>query len=241
MSELRLILLITAVLAVASLYAWEMLKVRRARKYRGRPKRGAGASDIGPGPADQGRVDYLQTLAELSELAGAGLETGVPPEIEPLGPAREVPAPDGEQPPDRPDSGAEPVITLHVTATPGNSFHGKSIVRAAGYAGMQHGAMNIFHCYSVQSDPGSEILFSLSNMFEPGTLAPDLRRGFQTTGVTLFRRLLPSRDNVRIFDLMLDAAGRLADELHGQVRGPGRLDMTDARLAALRNKVAAYR
>lgn len=235
MSELRLILLITGVFAVISLYVWETLKVRRTAKSRRNPKAGASVPDkFERGPVDPGREDYLRTLAELSDLADTNLKPGTSTEFERLSTI-------DEEPPDRRDPPAEEVITLHVIAMPGNSFHGKNIMRAAGKVGMRHGSMNIFHFYCDQSAPDSEIQFSLSNMFEPGTLAPEQMRDFHTTGVTLFMRLLSTRDNAPGFELMLSAARQLADELRGQVCGPGRVPLNDIQLSKLRDKVGDRR
>lgn len=233
MSELRLILLIAGVLAVASLYVWETLKGRRTGKSGRRPNRGLDVPEIRPSPEQQAPADYLQTLAELPSLAGNDLDSAAQAGVERLDPAGGEPMTAGAR--------GEEVIALHVRALPGSCFHGEDIVRAAGKAGMRHGSMNIFHYRSVRSDRTSETLFSLSNMFEPGTLAPDQMRNFQTSGVTLFMCLLPFRDNALIFERMLSAARQLADELHGQVCGPGRRDMNDDRLSELRAKAAAYR
>ena len=65
-------------------------------------------------------------------------------------------------------------------------------------------------------------LFSMADMYEPGSFDPDNMESRTTRGLSLFMCLPTPVEDTRAFELMLNTAERLAGILGGQVMGPDR-------------------
>lgn len=131
----------------------------------------------------------------------------------------------------------EGLIQILVTAHKGQRFTGEALLQAAGAAGLEHGAMRIFHS---KVEGGG--VFSMANLVEPGWFDPaTMDDGFTTPGVCLFMPLAGGGDPLKTFDAMLMAAGILAERLDAELR-----DETSSRLSRqtathMREQVTQYR
>lgn len=217
MNDLRIVLLVVGVAAVAVLYFWEASRERRQQRRR-TLMAGPGADVLSVRVRDPGDGDDAGALADLGvSIARERMPAAAdPPSATATDPAR--------------------IISLHVVST-GAPFAGPDIFAAAGDAGLHHGPMRIFHRYDAGGMEYEKPLFSLASMREPGYLDPD--GDFTTTGLSLFMcPPVPAGEHL-VFDLMLRTAERLAGTLGGELRASdhGRLDA--GRLAALRARLSA--
>ena len=132
------------------------------------------------------------------------------------------------------------IIALHITALPTGIFNGNDILDAVNDVGLEFGEMNLFHHYGIGDMQSNRPLFSLSDMFEPGSF--DLTRLDQhnTRGLTLFFCLPVRVDGQVVFELMLNTAQRLAKRLGGEIRGADHNLINDDQIAANRNKISHY-
>jgi cell division protein ZipA len=215
MNELRIVLLVLGVAAVAGLYFWEAGRDRRQQRRRtlmGRP-----AMEPRPGrpPADG---DDSAALA-----SGSARSAGRSDRISVSGPDR-TPSP-------------EQIIALHVVAT-GAPFRGEDIVPAAENAGLRYGPMRIFHCHALGGVLHDEPLFSMASMKEPGYIDRDKLDEFETPGLSLFMRLPVAAGDRPVFDLMLRTAEMLAETLGGELCGPDHSTLDQGGLAALRARLS---
>jgi cell division protein ZipA len=217
MSELRIILLVVGVAAVAGLYFWEAGRDRR--QQRRRTLMGAPAAE--PGPA-RARVSAVAVEQDLSEaLADLGRS---------IGRQRERPSTDAPV--------ADRIIALHVVSTR-EPFPGPDIVAAAELADLRYGPMRIFHRYDAGGIEYEKPLFSLASMHEPGHIDRDRPEEFRTTGLSLFMCTpVPAGDHL-VFDLMLRTAEQLAKSLGGEVCGPDHTRLEPGQLAAIRARLSA--
>lgn len=115
-----------------------------------------------------------------------------------------------EQPPQQP---AEEVISLFVKG----NVQGAVLLQMMTELGCKFGDMGIFHRFEQTSGNGP-MIFSVANMFNPGTFDLDNIENFETDGVALFMTLPLNYDGQQAFNMMLNAAKKLAMEIpQGQV------------------------
>ncbi len=133
----------------------------------------------------------------------------------------------------------EEVLIINVMARPGHYFQGEPLLQEIFDAGMRYGSMNIFHRYR-DARGGGPILFSLANMVKPGTFDLDAMEEFQTPGVSLFMTLPMSGDSLEAFDLMLDTAKAIAENLNGELKDENRSVMTKQTMEHDRQRVLEF-
>lgn len=117
------------------------------------------------------------------------------------------------------------LLTLCVMAKPGTFFASYDLLQTISAAGMQFGAMNIFHYYQEAHD--SKItLFSLASVNEPGEFDLNNMGDFSCSGLILFMKLSRVPDPHSAFRFMLEAAERLAEDLDGEIKADPRTPWT---------------
>lgn len=110
----------------------------------------------------------------------------------------------------------EEVLILNVVAPEGQSMSGAVLLPSLLTLGFKFGEFNIFHRHEESSGTG-DVLFSLANMFNPGTFDIDNIEQFTTQGVSLFLSLPVKGDAQQAFNMMHNAAKKIAAEFSGQV------------------------
>lgn len=222
MSELRWILLgLGAVILGAMYYFGSRPKPKKAEKRSNSREK---ADD--PTPAEMSRE--LEALGQLiaDQRAGAaisGENTAPTPNAEPAAPIREH----------------DKIVTLLIKAAPGHQISGMALKDAADKAGLEFGAMGIFHRMH-DGAVGREPLLSLANLFQPGTLdltRPDL---FQTEGLALFLTLPAPISALDAWDALLATGQRLAGLLNANLLDDGHCELSRQRLAHLREEMREY-
>jgi cell division protein ZipA len=127
------------------------------------------------------------------------------------------------------------LLVISVVAEPGMQFGSYDLLQAITSTGLQYGDMNIFH-YQI----GNEALFSLSSANEPGDFDLDRMGDFFCDGLTLFTNLRDVSNPEQAFDLMLNSAEQLAEDLGGELRAGTRKPWTEEAYQYYRNKVVQY-
>jgi cell division protein ZipA len=145
-----------------------------------------------------------------------------------------APAPSSAPAPQQP-SQMNDLLVISVVAPQGAQFGSYDLLQAISATGMQFGDMNIFH-YKI----GNETLFSLSSATEPGDFNLDRMGDFSCDGLTLFTNLREVSNPEQVFDLMLNAAEQLAEDLDGELRAGTRKPWTDEAYQYFRQKVKQY-
>lgn len=139
----------------------------------------------------------------------------------------------------RGDAKFDRVVSLYVTASPGETIAGPELVVAAEKAGLEFGDRDIFHRL-VEGRPDAGPVFSVANMVKPGSFEMGRIGALRTPGITFFMTLpgpLPALD---AWDMMLPAAQRVAELLDAQVLDDERNALGRQRIQHLREELRAF-
>lgn len=106
------------------------------------------------------------------------------------------------------DEDSVEVITLFVTG----DIQGAVLLQMTTELGLKYGDMDIFHRHEATSGHGP-VLFSVANMFKPGTFDIYNMQQFSTEGIVLFMTLPVQGDGHQAFTMMYNAANKIADAM----------------------------
>ncbi|MGB6976706.1 MAG: cell division protein ZipA [Gammaproteobacteria bacterium] len=134
-------------------------------------------------------------------------------------------------------------IVLMLMAKPEVPYTGYELLQVLLAAGLRFGKMNVFHRHEKISGQG-EILFSLASAVEPGIFELNRMGSFSCPGLTLFLRLSNfqkgNKDLLQAFDLMIETARQLVEDLGGEVCDEQRQPLTDEKMNDWRSYLAYY-
>ena len=108
------------------------------------------------------------------------------------------------------------VLILYVLLPEDKEMKGPDLLSLLLTLGFKYGEMDIFHRHLDSAGSGA-VLFSLANMFNPGTFDLENIEKLGTRGVSLFMTLPGPGEPLQNFNLMHNAAKKLAEEFGGQV------------------------
>lgn len=127
------------------------------------------------------------------------------------------------------------VVVLQVKAFAGKPYMGYELHQALLAAGLRFGERNIFHYYA--NADSNKILFSLAAATSSGSFAIEDMGSFKCNGLVLFMDLDPKQKLMASFDLMLDTARQLAEELGGDICDDLQQDISADVIKRLREKI----
>lgn len=107
------------------------------------------------------------------------------------------------------------LIVLQLSAFPGEPYMGYELHQALLASGLRFGDMNIFHRYD-DGEKG-DVLFSLAAATKSGVFHIEDMGSFKCGGLMMFMRLNSKQKLMSNFDLMLDTARQLTEELGGDI------------------------
>ncbi|MDO6566062.1 cell division protein ZipA [Alteromonas sp. 1_MG-2023] len=131
------------------------------------------------------------------------------------------------------------VLVLNVKAPEDGPIAGAALLPMLLTLGFKFGDQDIFHRH-VNSNGKGPVLFSLANMFKPGIFDIDNLETFNTQGVSLFMILPIEGDPHQVFNMMHNAARKLADEFGGQVLDGRRSVLTKQGLQQYMEKIREF-
>jgi cell division protein ZipA len=204
-----------------------------------------GARVIGRDDEDVGPGEELATPEAAAKLDEPPLLTDAAPED---GDERREPASgenldllDGIVPGSEDDS--EPtaavdsvVLLLHVVARDEAGLAGDDILQVLLAYEMRFGEMNFFHRHEEAAGRG-RVLFSVANMRQPGVFDIDAMAEFTTSGLIFFLTLPGPEDMMGAFELMLETAQGVAENLGGDLLDESRSVTTRQTLEHMRQQI----
>ena len=131
-------------------------------------------------------------------------------------------------------------IVMTVMARTGARFSGDRLRHALERADLYHGEMNIFHRHEHPKDLSTPTLFSAANVLSPGYFEPDRMDALSSPGIAMFMRLPGPEHPSDAFQLMLDAAKTVAEDLDGTLCDESRSTLTAQSINHLRERIADF-
>ena len=128
------------------------------------------------------------------------------------------------------------VLVLNVKMPEEKTMTGAALLPVLLTLGFKFGAQDIFHRH-VNSNGKGPVLFSLANMFKPGVFDVDNMENFTTRGVSLFMILPIEGDPHQVFNMMHNAARKIADEFGAQILDGRRSVLTKQGLQQYTEKI----
>jgi len=132
------------------------------------------------------------------------------------------------------------LLVLCIMAKPGGRFASYELLQAISSAGLRFGEMNIFHYVYPETNYGIK-LFSLLSAEEPGEFNLDTIGDFSCPGLMLFMDAARVPDPSAAFNIMLEKAGQLAEDLDGQLCADPKTPWTPELTHIYQNKVTPVR
>ncbi|WP_258806531.1 cell division protein ZipA [Pseudidiomarina sp. CB1] len=142
------------------------------------------------------------------------------------------------EPDDEPPLTQEPdlVIALHVVG----QISGPVLLQQLTELGFKYGEFDIFHRHVDTAGTGP-VLFSLANMFNPGTFDIDAMEHFETKGIALFLALPIKSNSTQAFTMMHNAAEKIAAAVEGgQVLDEHRNPLTRQAVQHIHQSIREY-
>ena len=131
------------------------------------------------------------------------------------------------------------VLVLNVKSTDANPIPGSALLPMLLTLGFKFGDQDIFHRHVNASGKGP-VLFSLANMFKPGNFDIDNLENFSTQGISLFMILPIEGDPHQVFNMMHNAARKIADEFSAQIYDGKRTLLTKQSLQQYVEKIREF-
>ncbi len=132
--------------------------------------------------------------------------------------------------------GKADLIILYLMAPQNQPFRGYELLQVLLAADLRFGKMNIFHRYAEETDPES-ILFSVASAINPGSFDMANIGAVSCPGLSLFMSISAVQDPMTIFDLILETAQLLSDDLGGILCDSEREPLTEETLAEYRDRI----
>jgi cell division protein ZipA len=145
----------------------------------------------------------------------------------------------GQQSAGQQSAGPQEVLFLNVKAADSAPIQGAALLPMLLTLGFKFGDQDIFHRH-VNANGKGPVLFSLANMFKPGNFDIDNLENFTTQGLSLFMILPIEGDPHQVFNMMHNAARKIADEFSAQVYDGRRALLTKQSLQQYVEKIREF-
>ncbi|MDH5517880.1 MAG: hypothetical protein OEY36_08725 [Gammaproteobacteria bacterium] len=126
------------------------------------------------------------------------------------------------------------LIVIHVQAK-SSYFSGNDLLRVINYQQLKFGDMNIYHAYADE-----QVIFSMSNMLQPGHFDPEHITDMRTPGVILFTQLALLDDPLSACERILHCAKTFARELDGTLNSSDQKPLTDEKVQLFKDKASYF-
>jgi cell division protein ZipA len=131
------------------------------------------------------------------------------------------------------------VLVLNVKSADDNPIPGSALLPMLLTLGFKFGDQDIFHRH-INSNGKGPVLFSLANMFKPGNFDIDNLENFTTGGISLFMILPIEGEPHQVFNMMHNAARKIADEFSAQIYDGRRTLLTKQSLQQYVEKIREF-
>lgn len=131
------------------------------------------------------------------------------------------------------------IIYLMVLAPKECPHTGYELLQSLLAAGLRYGPMNIFHRFEDANGRG-KILFSVASIEEPGTFEINKMGAYSGKGLMMFLRFSSGKDLSTVFEIMLETAKQLVEDLGGQIFDDEKQILNNDKIEKMRKKIADF-
>lgn len=124
------------------------------------------------------------------------------------------------------------LLMLYLMAPENQPYNGYELLQALLSAGLRYGKMQIFHRHEQKTGRG-DIIFSLASATSPGTFELPKMGAFSCTGLVLFFEVHKVKDPKKAFEIMIDTAAQLAEDLGGDVLDENRVELSEEKITEI--------
>lgn len=124
------------------------------------------------------------------------------------------------------------LVMLYLMAPENQPYNGYELLQALLSAGLRYGKMQIFHRHEQKTGRG-DVLFSLASATSPGTFELPKMGGFSCAGLVLFFETAKVKNAKKAFEVMIDTANQLAEDLGGDILDEERELLSDDKIAEI--------
>ena len=218
MSDLRLILLIIGCVIVLGVYLWEIFRKKERKRKTDILNAANEIPDMSiTSNTDFSDEDYNKAISDLTELSNHLQNNSTTPKqfissmnVEADDSAKETVILNNNNEKNQNYEIEENILSFYITAKNNTQFNGLAIKKILTDIGMIYGNMNIFHYYNeniknnnneneIKNTVMNKPLFSVANMYEPGTFLPEMKK-LHTRGIAVFMYDIDSVDSYKIFE-----------------------------------------
>ncbi len=187
------------------------------------------------------KIQYEPTINPIDESPSPSQTKPVEPEYTVIDDADEVLGLKVEPQQDKIENkqSVPSIITCYVLAEQDRYYEGYELLQALLAIGLRFGEGQIFHRHEQKTGRG-DILFSLASITEPGTFELSKMGGFSCGGLCLFLQLHKVKDPLQAYDIMLETAEQLVEDLGGVVLDDERKPYGKDKMVQQRKQIRQY-
>jgi cell division protein ZipA len=218
MNELRWVLIIGGVLLIGGLLIHGLWSIRKNES-------GEQETKSKPSSDTSSHSSVSDNTQSIEPKLNAQFAIDDEPEVGDLSinldDARSQPSDDTES---SSNSAVQDYIILHIQTEQGLPMQGSSLLPLLLTLGFKYSEDGLFKRHADVSGQGP-VLFSLANMFNPGTFDIDNMEQFQTEGLSLFMTLPCASESLPAFNMLNSAAKKIAEEFSAKVLDHNRQEL----------------
>jgi cell division protein ZipA len=131
------------------------------------------------------------------------------------------------------------IVVLHLMSAKNQAYYGYELLQTLLSYGLRYGKRNIFHRYEQKTGRG-DVMFSLASAIKPGTFDLQKMGNFSCPGLVLFMTMDDAKDPMKAFELMLETADHLVEDLGGNVLDEHRQAFTTEKMMQIRKNIRRF-
>ena len=133
----------------------------------------------------------------------------------------------------------EMVVVFHVVARDQDKFTGPMIMQMMSELDLEYGDMGVFH-FNIERLNKKQAVYCVANMLKPGTFDIDHMERFTTPGLTFILQLPGPEESLKSLNIMIEHAQRLATFLNGELLDRDQSPLTNQAISHYKEQVQLF-
>ena len=133
----------------------------------------------------------------------------------------------------------EMVVVFHVVAREQEKFTGPMIMQMMSELDLEYGDMGVYN-FNVERLNNKHSVYCVANMLKPGTFDIDHMERFTTPGLTFILQLPGPEESLKSLNIMIEHAQRLATFLNGELLDMDQSPLTNQAISQYKEQVQLF-